>query len=108
MCVWVGACAAVSWSPWCVLAVPLGGLVGDNIFLVPERVKRLAGRLHKWVALRRTPPQVRSCGWCWAWQQPMKQYNIPHFHCLLPPSCFLRFHPPTHPFAHPARPGMLA
>lgn len=41
-------------------AVPLGGLVGDNIYLVPERVKRLASRLHKWVALRRTPPQVRA------------------------------------------------
>lgn len=31
-------------------AVPLGGLVGDDIFLVPERVTRLASRLHKWVA----------------------------------------------------------
>ncbi len=41
-------------------AVPLGGLVGDNIYLVPERVKRLASRLHKWVALRRTPPRVRG------------------------------------------------
>jgi CobN/Magnesium Chelatase len=38
--------------------VPLGGLVGDNIFLVQERVRRLAGRLKKWVALRRTPPEV--------------------------------------------------
>jgi hypothetical protein len=27
--------------------VPLGGLVGDDIFLVPERVTRLASRLHK-------------------------------------------------------------
>ncbi|EFN54112.1 hypothetical protein CHLNCDRAFT_25038 [Chlorella variabilis] len=40
--------------------VPLGGLVGDNIFLVPERVKRLANRLHKWVALRRMAPQERK------------------------------------------------
>lgn len=40
--------------------VPLGGLVGDNIFLVPERVKRLSARLRKWVELRRTPPQVRQ------------------------------------------------
>ena len=39
--------------------MPLGGLVGDNIYLVPERVKRLAARLHKWVALRRTPAKVR-------------------------------------------------
>ena len=39
--------------------IPLGGLVGDDIFLVPERVKRLAARLRKWVTLRRTPPEVR-------------------------------------------------
>jgi magnesium chelatase subunit H len=38
---------------------PLGGLVGDNIFLVEERVQRLADRLKKWVALRRTPEKVR-------------------------------------------------
>lgn len=38
---------------------PLGGLVGDNIFLVEERVQRLADRLKKWVALRRTPAKVR-------------------------------------------------
>lgn len=38
--------------------VPLGGLVGDNIYLVPERVHRLAARLRKWTELRRTPPQV--------------------------------------------------
>lgn len=43
--------------------VPLGGLVGDNIYLVPERVTRLASRLRKWVALRKTPPQVG----CWGW-----------------------------------------
>lgn len=43
-------------------AVPLGGLVGDNIYLVPERVTRLANRLQKWVALRRTPAQVRGEG----------------------------------------------
>lgn len=39
--------------------VPLGGLVGDNIFLVPERVKRLSARLRNWVKLRRTPPEAR-------------------------------------------------
>jgi magnesium chelatase subunit H len=33
--------------------VPLGGLVGDNIYLVPERVKRLSARVKKWVELRR-------------------------------------------------------
>lgn len=38
--------------------VPLGGLVGDNIYLAEERVHRLAGRLKKWVNLRRTQPKV--------------------------------------------------
>ncbi|MEH2046327.1 magnesium chelatase subunit H [Nostoc sp.] len=32
--------------------VPLGGLVGENIYLVPERVQRLIGRVKSWVALR--------------------------------------------------------
>ncbi|QDZ18489.1 subunit H of magnesium-chelatase [Chloropicon primus] len=35
--------------------VPIGGLVADDIFLVPERVKRLTSRLHKWISLRRKP-----------------------------------------------------
>ena len=35
--------------------VPLGGLVGDRIHLIPERVKRLTGRLKAWIALRRKP-----------------------------------------------------
>ena len=39
--------------------VPLGGLVGNNIFLVAERVKRLSQRIKKWVHLRQTPAQVR-------------------------------------------------
>ena len=34
--------------------VPLGGLVGDNIFLIPERVRRLCSRIQQWVSLRRT------------------------------------------------------
>ena len=38
----------------------LGGLVGDKIALVPERVRKLAGRLHGWVDLRRTPPAERK------------------------------------------------
>ena len=38
--------------------VPLGGLVGDNIFLVSERVTRLSQRIKKWVQLRRSQPQV--------------------------------------------------
>ena len=40
--------------------VPLGGLVGDNIYLVPERVIRLSQRLKKWVTLRSTPPPQRK------------------------------------------------
>lgn len=36
-------------------AIPLGGLVGEDIYLVPERVKRLTGRLKRWIALRQTP-----------------------------------------------------
>ncbi|WP_218082408.1 magnesium chelatase subunit H [Anthocerotibacter panamensis] len=35
--------------------VPLGGLVGERIYLVPERLERLTARLHAWIALRRTP-----------------------------------------------------
>ena len=33
-------------------AIPLGGLVGEDIYLVPERVKRLTGRLKRWISLR--------------------------------------------------------
>lgn len=33
-------------------SIPLGGLVGDNIFLVPERVKKMSGRIRSWVNLR--------------------------------------------------------
>jgi magnesium chelatase subunit H len=40
--------------------VVLGGLVGDKIALVPERVKRLTGRVTKWVKLRNTPPGDRK------------------------------------------------
>ncbi len=40
--------------------VPLGGLVGDQIYLVPERLHRLTGRLKKWVALRQKPPAERK------------------------------------------------
>jgi magnesium chelatase subunit H len=39
--------------------VPLGGLVGEDIYLVPERVQRLIGRLKNWIALRQTPPADR-------------------------------------------------
>ncbi len=33
--------------------VPLGGLAAGNVFLVPERVRRLAARVRNWAALRR-------------------------------------------------------
>ncbi|MEM7062180.1 MAG: magnesium chelatase subunit H [Cyanobacteria bacterium P01_B01_bin.77] len=33
--------------------IPLGGLVGDQIYLVPERVRRLTGRVRHWIELRR-------------------------------------------------------
>ncbi|NET05902.1 MAG: magnesium chelatase subunit H [Symploca sp. SIO2B6] len=39
--------------------VPLGGLVGEEIYLVPERVKRLTGRIKRWVALSKTPAANR-------------------------------------------------
>ena len=35
--------------------VPIGGLVGDDIFLVKERVKRLVGRLRGWIDLATKP-----------------------------------------------------
>ncbi|WP_205127622.1 cobaltochelatase subunit CobN, partial [Okeania hirsuta] len=40
--------------------VPLGGLVGEDIYLIPERVKRLTGRVKNWIKLRHTPPAERK------------------------------------------------
>ncbi|MCT7994659.1 magnesium chelatase subunit H [Laspinema olomoucense] len=40
--------------------VPLGGLVGEEIYLIPERVKRLTGRIKSWIELRKTPPADRK------------------------------------------------
>ena len=40
--------------------VPLGGLVGENIYLVPERVQRLISRVKSWVALRQKPASERK------------------------------------------------
>ena len=40
--------------------VVLGGLVGDKIALVPERVRKLCSRLHGWISLRRTPAEDRK------------------------------------------------
>jgi len=39
--------------------IPLGGLVGEEIYLVGDRLRRLTSRLHQWIALRRTPPSER-------------------------------------------------
>ncbi|BAZ51874.1 protoporphyrin IX magnesium chelatase [Nostoc sp. NIES-4103] len=41
-------------------AVPLGGLVGEKIYLVPERVQRLIGRVKSWIALRQKPAAERK------------------------------------------------
>lgn len=38
----------------------LGGLVGDKIALIPERVRKLASRVKGWVNLRRTPLSERK------------------------------------------------
>jgi magnesium chelatase subunit H len=40
--------------------IPLGGLVGETIYLVPDRVKRLTGRINHWISLRKTPPTDRK------------------------------------------------
>ncbi|RCJ19602.1 magnesium chelatase subunit H [Nostoc minutum NIES-26] len=41
-------------------AIPLGGLVGEKIYLVPERVQRLIGRVKSWIALRQKPVSERK------------------------------------------------
>lgn len=43
-------------------SVPLGALVGENIYLVPERVTRLAGRVKNWVSLRQKPVSEKKIG----------------------------------------------
>ena len=40
--------------------VPLGGLVGEDIYVIPERLHRLTGRLHNWIKLRETKPEHRK------------------------------------------------
>ncbi|MEM7579020.1 MAG: magnesium chelatase subunit H [Cyanobacteria bacterium P01_A01_bin.80] len=40
--------------------VPLGGLVGEDIYLVPERVQRLIGRVKSWINLRKKPASERK------------------------------------------------
>ncbi len=39
--------------------VPLGGLVGEKIYLIPDRVQRLLGRVKSWIALRQKPMAER-------------------------------------------------
>jgi len=41
-------------------SVVLGGLVGDVIALVPERVRKLCSRIQGWITLRQTPVQDRT------------------------------------------------
>ncbi|MEM9978112.1 MAG: cobaltochelatase subunit CobN, partial [Cyanobacteria bacterium P01_D01_bin.2] len=40
--------------------IPLGGLVGDQIYLVPERVRRLTGRIKQWIELRQKERRDRK------------------------------------------------
>ncbi len=40
--------------------VPLGGLVGEDIYLVPERLYRLTSRVKNWIGLRHTPTPKRK------------------------------------------------
>jgi len=40
--------------------IPLGGLVGEDIYLIPERLHRLTGRLKNWISLRYTPTTARK------------------------------------------------
>ena len=40
--------------------VPLGGLVGEDIYLVPERVQRLIGRVKSWIQLSQKPVSERK------------------------------------------------
>lgn len=46
--------------------VPIGGLVNNDIYLVPERVARLASRIKRWTDLRRKPTKV-VCVYGAAW-----------------------------------------
>jgi len=69
--------------------VPLGGLVGDNIFLVSERVTRLSQRIKKWVHLRRSQTQVGMfCLWFAA--LPCPALPCPALPCPALPLCLLR------------------
>ncbi|MDB9487025.1 magnesium chelatase subunit H [Dolichospermum circinale] len=40
--------------------IPLGGLVGEQIYLIPERIQRLTNRVKSWVSLRQKPISERK------------------------------------------------
>ena len=40
--------------------IPLGGLVGEQIYLVPERIQRLTNRVKSWISLRQKPIYQRK------------------------------------------------
>lgn len=40
--------------------IPLGGLVGEDIYLIPDRVQRLTQRLKHWIELHQTPVADRK------------------------------------------------
>ncbi|MBO1351250.1 MAG: magnesium chelatase subunit H [Hormoscilla sp. GUM202] len=40
--------------------LPLGGLVGEDIYLMPDRVQRLTGRIKNWIKLRQLPKGDRK------------------------------------------------
>ncbi|MEA5580705.1 magnesium chelatase subunit H [Nodularia harveyana UHCC-0300] len=40
--------------------IPLGGLVGEQIYLIPERVQRLIGRVKNWTTLRQKSASERK------------------------------------------------
>ena len=40
--------------------VPLGGLVGEDIYIIPERVKRLTSRVKNWIQLRQKETKNRK------------------------------------------------
>ncbi len=43
-----------------IAPVPMGGLVGEDVYLIPERVKCLTSRVKNWIRLRQTPLAERK------------------------------------------------
>lgn len=91
--------------------VVLGGLVGDRIALVPERVRKMNQRLKGWITLRRTPPQDRKIAvllygfppnvgavshrllrFCAFGADQVQRHRGPcHATCTETPACYIRF-----------------